>query len=243
MISDTPTTHPMYCACLPHWNLPLNRSGDVNNPISSVDSSTLPRWSLSRRRSGRSSPDSADVSDKLVARPRDVLLSARALTCCAQSGGLTTPPRRHPGQVAILSTDAVVLCVFRFGLWGALPPKLSRCDSPQLSPLRLAVCLVVSGGLVEGLVLPRCSFPEPLCFFLFSQPLQEPSCSRRSTPHVAFLQLLTKSSARLPCMQPAALQFILFTSSCTSPHSREVDRLRLLSNSLPGFQLPCGRSR
>ena len=32
-----------------------------------------------------------------------------------------------------------------FGLRGALPPKLSRCDSSQLSPLRLAVCLVVSG--------------------------------------------------------------------------------------------------
>ena len=33
----------------------------------------------------------------------------------------------------------------RFGLRGALPPKLSLCDSSQLSPLRLAVCLVVSG--------------------------------------------------------------------------------------------------
>ena len=33
----------------------------------------------------------------------------------------------------------------RFGLRGALPPKLSRCDSSQLSPVRLAVCLVVSG--------------------------------------------------------------------------------------------------
>ena len=32
-----------------------------------------------------------------------------------------------------------------FGLRGALPPKLSRCDSSQLSPLRFAVCLVVSG--------------------------------------------------------------------------------------------------
>ena len=37
--------------------------------------------------------------------------------------------------------------LFRFGLWGALPPKLSRCDSPQLSPLVLAVCLMVSGHL------------------------------------------------------------------------------------------------
>ena len=45
----------------------------------------------------------------------------------------------------------------RFGLWGALPPKLSesrlnsrecvRHSFPQLSPLRMAVCLVVSGHL------------------------------------------------------------------------------------------------
>ena len=67
-----------------------------------------------------------------------------------------------------LSTDVSVLRLFRSErhcVWGsfhrfvlpwsgfpllrppvsALPPKLSRCDSSQLSPLRLAVCLVVSG--------------------------------------------------------------------------------------------------
>ena len=37
-----------------------------------------------------------------------------------------------------------------FGLRGALPPKLSRCDSSQLSPLRLAVCLVVQRALLDA---------------------------------------------------------------------------------------------
>ena len=32
MISDTSTTHSLYCACLWHWNLPLTRVGDVVNP-------------------------------------------------------------------------------------------------------------------------------------------------------------------------------------------------------------------
>ena len=35
--------------------------------------------------------------------------------------------------------------VFRSGLRAAVPPKLSLCDSPQPSPLRLALCLMVSG--------------------------------------------------------------------------------------------------
>ena len=41
-----------------------------------------------------------------------------------------------------LSVDAIVLCVFHFGLQGRLPPKLGRCDSPQL---RMATSLMVSG--------------------------------------------------------------------------------------------------
>ena len=78
-----------------------------------------------------------------------MFLSALSLAFCAWSGGLSTPPRRHPGQVAILNTNPIVLCVFRIGLWGALLPNLRCCDSPQLSPLRLAVCLVVSGALLD----------------------------------------------------------------------------------------------
>ena len=35
--------------------------------------------------------------------------------------------------------------VFCFGPRAAVPPKLSLCGSPQLSPLRLASCLMVSG--------------------------------------------------------------------------------------------------
>ena len=51
---------------------------------------------------------------------------------------------RHPALVISLSTDAIVLRVFRPGLRVMIPPKLC-CDSPQLSPLRLATSLMVSG--------------------------------------------------------------------------------------------------
>ena len=157
-------------------------------------------------------------------RQCDALVSARHwltrravrsshVPCCSWSDGLTTP-----GQLAILSTDVVVLCVFRFGLWVALPPKLSRCDSSAavaaafgcvprgqwalldadvfalidgssclLEPLLVGIALLIfpvlvqaapgsssaatgrcsrispSRGLVEGLVVPRSSFREPLC--------------------------------------------------------------------------------
>ena len=107
------------------------------------------------------------VSDKLFARPRAdprvlfLLQSSAALArrCEGRSAGppasppatvrgghcfLATAITRHHAQVANLSTDATVLRVFRLGLRVAIPPKLC-CDSPQLSPLRLATCLMVSG--------------------------------------------------------------------------------------------------
>ena len=64
---------------------------------------------------------------------------------------------RRSSHVAALHESALSICVRgdrgslpwfgfpRFGLRAAVPPKLSLCDSSQLSPLRLAVCLVVSG--------------------------------------------------------------------------------------------------
>ena len=64
---------------------------------------------------------------------------------------------RRSSHVATLHESALSICVWGdrgslpwsgfpcFGLRGRLPPQLSLCDSSQLSPLRLAVCLVVSG--------------------------------------------------------------------------------------------------
>ena len=96
------------------------------------------------------------VSDKLFARPRadpralffTILLSSAALArplqpLCVEVI-LLPANTRHPALVISLSTDATVLRVFRLGLRVAIPPKLC-CDSPQLSPLRLATCLMVSG--------------------------------------------------------------------------------------------------
>ena len=77
-------------------------------------------------------------------------------------------PRRSVSQTANCTSRQALLCLVsrdrpqwsflplpalcrrwfgfhRFGLRAAVPPKLSLCDSSQLSPLRLAVCLVVSG--------------------------------------------------------------------------------------------------
>ena len=75
------------------------------------------------------------------------LTSATCVPPASVRGGhcfLATAITRHPAQVANLSTDATVLRVFRLVLRVAIPPKLC-CDSPQLSPLRLATCLMVSG--------------------------------------------------------------------------------------------------
>ena len=61
---------------------------------------------------------------------------------------------RKSSHVAALHESALSICVWgdrgslpwsgfpRFGLRGRLPKKLSHCDSSQLSPLRLTVCLV-----------------------------------------------------------------------------------------------------
>ena len=52
--------------------------------------------------------------------------------------------RRHPSQVISLSTDAIVVWLSQLRPPGCTPTE-ALCDSSQLSPLRLAVCLVVSG--------------------------------------------------------------------------------------------------
>ena len=62
-----------------------------------------------------------------------------AIVCSGSSSS-----RRHPSQVISLSADAIVVWFPRLGLRGRLPPKLSRCDSSQLSPLRL--CASWSAG-------------------------------------------------------------------------------------------------
>ena len=51
---------------------------------------------------------------------------------------------RYPALLINLSTNATVLRVLRPGLRVMIPAKLC-CDSPQLSPLRWATCLMVSG--------------------------------------------------------------------------------------------------
>ena len=63
----------------------------------------------------------------------------RALGCSGSSSS-----RRHPSQVISLSTDAIVVWLSPLRPPGCSPAE-ALCDSPQLSPLRLAMCLVVSG--------------------------------------------------------------------------------------------------
>ena len=63
----------------------------------------------------------------------------RALSCSGSSSS-----RRHPSQVISLSTDAIVVWLSPLQPPGCSPAE-ALCDSPQLSPLRLAMCLVVSG--------------------------------------------------------------------------------------------------
>ena len=43
---------------------------------------------------------------------------------------------------------------------------------------------------------PEMLVPKASVIVVHSRPLQDPSCSGRSSPHVVFLQLLTKSSSR-----------------------------------------------
>ena len=88
-------------------------------------------------------------------------------------GFLATTITRHPAQVANLSADATVLRVFRFGLRVAIPPKLC-CDSPQLSPLRLATCLMVSALLDADmpLLIDRSAcLVEPVAVELLAPPV------------------------------------------------------------------------
>ena len=121
----------------------------------------------------------------------------RALVCSGSSHF-----RRHPSQVINLSTDTIVPQLFplrlawsgcvRFGLRGALPPKLSesllsfsecvRHSFPQLFPLRLGCVprgqwapgtsstasgrcsrIYPSRSLEEGLVLPELLIPSCSC--------------------------------------------------------------------------------
>ena len=63
----------------------------------------------------------------------------RALGCSGSSSS-----RRHPSQVISLSTDAIVVWLSPLRPPGCSPAE-ALCDFPQLSPLRLAMCLVVSG--------------------------------------------------------------------------------------------------
>ena len=63
----------------------------------------------------------------------------RALDCSGSSGS-----RRHPSQVISLGTDAIVVWLSPLPPPGCSPAE-ALCDSPQLSPLRLAACLVISG--------------------------------------------------------------------------------------------------
>ena len=63
----------------------------------------------------------------------------RALGCSCSSS-----LRRHPSQVISLSTDAIVVWLSPLRPPGCSPAE-ALCDSPQLSPLRLAMRLVVSG--------------------------------------------------------------------------------------------------
>ena len=68
-----------------------------------------------------------------------------ALTSSSCSGKRLEHEGDRVPRVPLWSAGATVRRLFRFGLRAAVPPKLCRCDSPQLSPLRLAVCLMVSG--------------------------------------------------------------------------------------------------
>ena len=63
----------------------------------------------------------------------------RALDCSGSSSS-----RHHPSHVISQSTDAIVVWHSPLRPLGCSPAE-ARCDSPQLSPLRFAICLVVSG--------------------------------------------------------------------------------------------------
>ena len=104
-------------------------------------------------------------------------------------------------------------CVFRFGLRSALPTKPSHCDSPKLSLLRLAVCLVVSGHystqtclhlidrsacLVEPVLVGRaffCSFPCP-CRPYRARPAPRPVAARERPHREACFKVLCSRGTR-----------------------------------------------
>ena len=68
----------------------------------------------------------------------------RAMGCSGSSRS-----RRHPSQVISLTTDAIVVWLSPLRPPGCSPAEV-LCDSPHLSPLRLAMCLVVSGHFSTG---------------------------------------------------------------------------------------------
>ena len=71
-----------------------------------------------------------------------------------------------------------MLRVFRLGLRVAIPPKLC-CDSPQLSPLRLATCLMVSGHFsTPCLCCPRSKHYRRRVRSPLTKPIARPPCRR-----------------------------------------------------------------
>ena len=129
----------MWFGCTQHHSLPSPpRAARVEGVVFRlVVNSAMPcLWPLSRVAGNTSLLE--PVPRRSVSQPANCT-SRQALLCLVS---------RDRPQWSFLPLPALCRRWFgfhRFGLRGRLPPKLSRCDSSQLSPLRLAVCLVVSG--------------------------------------------------------------------------------------------------
>ena len=136
----------------------------------------------------------------------------------------------------------------RFALRGALPPKLGLCDSSQLSPLRLAVCLVgqrallnadmlqlidQSACLVEPVAVESCASPPVLVLSPAASTSSAASgrCSRMSFPRGLVEGLLLPESS-LRAAFVASLRLLLLDDRDLSLFCHVVDIMCFLTDLL-----------
>ena len=107
--------------------------------------------------------------------------------------------------------------MFRFGLWDALPPKLSRCDSPQLSPLRLAVQRALLDADMNALIDRSSCLVEPVLVLSRARAVGTEHVQRRVR------SLLAKIPIARPCGRSCASEMLapraslLLLLTCSRP--------------------------
>ena len=130
--------------------------------------------------------------------------------------------------------------VSRFGLWGALPPKLSRCDSPHLSP-RVWLCASWSAGTSRrrhacALIDRSSCLVEPVLVLSRARAVRTEHVQHRVR------SLLANISIARPCGRSCALEMLVPRASLLSLSTRGRFRNSLAQGAHHHTLYPCSCS-